>query len=50
LSSNFSLIGFVVRELQVLEVEEVEMVVLFSSIKASSFSFGLNFGQRHKIK
>jgi hypothetical protein len=49
LSSNFSLIGFAVRQLQV-EVEEVEMFVLFSSIKASSFSFGLNFGQRHKIK
>jgi hypothetical protein len=44
------LIGFGVRELQVLEVEEVEMLFCFSQSKQVVFSFGLNFGQRHKIK
>jgi len=36
-SQKFSIIGFAMRELQVLEVEEVEMFVFFSSIKASGF-------------
>jgi hypothetical protein len=39
-SQKFSVIGFAVRELQVLKVKEVEMFVLFSSIKANGFSFG----------
>jgi hypothetical protein len=40
-----------VRELQVLEVEEVEMFVLFFLNQSKWFLVsGLNFGQRHKIK
>jgi hypothetical protein len=44
------LIGFGVTELQVLEVEKVEMLFCFPQSKQVVFSFGLNFGQRHKIK
>jgi hypothetical protein len=47
-SQKFSIIGFVVKELHLLKVEEVELFFFFPQSKQVVFSFGLTFGQRHK--
>jgi hypothetical protein len=49
-SQKFSIIGFAVKELHVLKVEEVELL-FFPFLNLSKwFSFGLTFGQRQKNK
>ncbi len=49
-SQKFSIIGFVVKELHLLKIEEVECCFFFPQSKQVVFSFGLTFGQGHKLK
>jgi len=50
-SQKFSIIGFAVKELHVLKVEEVELLFFFPFLNLSKwFSSGLTFGQRQKNK
>jgi hypothetical protein len=49
-SQKFSIIGFAMKELHLLKVEEVELFFFFPQSKQVVFSFGLAFGQRHKEK